>query len=136
MIEITADSVRAGLTALVEEAGSDFVYSKRVTDPEIGERCTYVHNGQPDCIVGRFLAAEGVPLVRLERADDFGGKPADMLLNALIGEGVVQAPHIVREALQTAQSAQDNGHKWGDALTGALNELDRYNKKLRSLDEI
>ncbi len=122
MIEITPDSVIAGLKAVVEDAGESFVYDRVVLDQN-GPKCVYVLNGAPSCIVGHFLAKLGVPLERLAEADDasFGaGLPAHVLIDNLRTEGVVNfTDYRVMDALSAAQESQDGGDTWGTALYAA-----------------
>lgn len=122
MIEITPDSVIAGLKAIVEDAGEGFVYERVVTDQN-GPKCVYVLNEAPSCIVGQFLAKLGVPLERLAVADEanYGaGLPAHILLNNLREEGVVRiTDYSATAALSAAQESQDGGDTWGAALYAA-----------------
>lgn len=123
MINITVDSVTRGLRALVEEKGEDFVYQERQLTADSASRCVYVHDGKPDCIVGQFLAAQGIPLERLEKADEAcfnSGAPAAMLLGQLEDENLVQAESRAVEILRVAQSLQDLGRPWGAAVEAAL----------------
>ena len=126
-INITADVVREGLTALVEQAGEDFVYVAP-EPPENGyKRCLYVRDGKPDCIVGQFLANLGVPVDRLTEADNgtnLSGTPAGILLRELYAEGVVNFDLGVSAALGTAQAWQDSGSTWGNSVESALSYLD------------
>jgi len=124
MIQVTDNAVRTGLQTLVDAAGEDFVYTQR--PDTAGTKCVYVHEGKPDCIVGQFLAGLGVSIERLERADArFGGVPAYELLDQLVHEGVVEGSWWTFSALNSAQSAQDDGNTWGEALRSALKDLDR-----------
>lgn len=132
-IEITRDDVRNGLKALVDVAGEDFVYVKKMNDSGSLEACLYVHEGKADCIVGQFLAAQGVPLDRLAEADAFqfgGGQPASCLIDHLEDEGVIKVDGGVRYALAEAQYIQDAGAPWGDALKRAQHELNHYEARV------
>lgn len=124
MIEIAVEDVRTGLKALVDEKGADFVYEPKGADAV----CVYVHDGKPDCIVGQFLAAQGVPLERLEKADrcglGYGGIQAAALMEQLTDENIIRAPWAVSEALRKAQFEQDHHKTWGAALEAALEVLD------------
>lgn len=128
-IEITRDDVRNGLKALVDVAGEDFVYVKKMNNSGSPEACLYVHKGKADCIVGQFLAAQGVPLDRLAEADTFqfgGGQPASDLIECLVEEGVIKVDGGVLSGLAEAQYVQDAGAPWGDALKRAQRELNHY----------
>jgi len=120
-INITVNSVKRGLAALVSEAGPDFAYTPR----DLGERegCVYVYDGKPDCLVGQFLAGVGVPIERLQEADQGGfgdGYNAIQLIAALIGEGVVTVEPRVVDILIDAQGYQDIGHTWSKAVGTVL----------------
>lgn len=130
LIEITADSVKQGLEALVAEKGEDFIYTERPVagmDDDDDTSCRYVWDGKPDCFIGQFLAKEGVPLERLANADLFMGglgHPAVTLLGQLEREGVVTVTDAAKQMLQAAQNKQDSGKTWGTALACAM---DYYN---------
>lgn len=122
MIELSNRAIIDGLKALVDEQGEEFVYVK--SDDEGGPACRYVRNGEPDCMIGQFLARAGVPLERLAQADDSaGGGPADDLLRELKAEGVVSITDKGINALQAAQSRQDRDYPWGVALNAAQFEI-------------
>jgi len=120
-IEITLDSATRGIKALVAEFGQDFVYTPRNTDR--GDRCVYVHEGKPDCIIGRFLASVGVPIERLMDADPGMGIPVRTLLDDLESEGVISTQGNLHFFLGRVQAKQDRGLSWGEALKGALNDM-------------
>ena len=126
-IVITVDDVRKGLTELVQEYGEDFRYTPKHKSESDSERCLYVWNGEPDCIVGKLLHRMGVPLERLQRADNGPvGMPARELLHWLILEGVLESDQEVQElayALDVAQSLQDDGSSWGVVLERTLARL-------------
>lgn len=112
MIEITLESAIEGVTATVEEFGENYVY-----EHPYGVRCLYVFDGQPSCIVGKFLAKVGVPLERLTRADEGWGVLARDLIGQLEHEGVIatDGPKVGR-FFDVLQSKQDYGYHWGEAL--------------------
>lgn len=117
MIDITLDSVREGLLALVRLEGEGFIYQKS------WGVCTYVREGRGDCIVGRFLIAKGVPVDRLEAADAANhgnGVAARSLLRQLKEEGVVAYDELVLQVLDNVQHHQDIGYTWGFAVSEAL----------------
>ena len=122
MIEITLDSVRSGLEALVAEKGEDFVYNKHSEGDAYGPSCRYVWNGEPDCIVGQLLARMGVPVDRLAKADGaLGvgtlGVGASILLCDLEEEGLVHVDDWkICIGLNRVQSRQDGGYTWGEAI--------------------
>lgn len=124
MIEITNQTVREGLKALVDQAGEDFVYSMKGADENTDGRCVYVYEGKPDCIVGQFLANMGVPVERLAKADTNCGIPADVLMLELGLEGVITFRDDSSYALTIAQRHQDMGKPWGLSLYEALKVMD------------
>ena len=120
MIEITKQSLIEGLEAIVAEYGADYVYPAKERRGRSEDReCFYVHEGQPDCIVGKFLHSVGVPLERLQEADDSADASAMTLLTELAWANVINADLGVRQALSVAQRWQDWGYTWGDALQRA-----------------
>lgn len=98
----------------------DYVYPKVPTavNGGIGDGnnmgCVYFdHLGQPSCLVGHFLAAEG-----FEPKDVVEGKPLDYQQQLV--------EHFDSEAwelLQIAQHYQDFGLPWGKALAEAVLEV-------------
>lgn len=115
MIDITLDSVRTGLLALVEQEGEDFIYKKN------NGACTYTREGNGDCIVGQFLIAEGVSVERLEVADrNAVGLRAPALLRQLVDEGVITVTEPALGVLDIAQDFQDSGESWGESVHYAL----------------
>lgn len=112
MIEINAQSVIDGLSAIVAEVGEDFVYRRGLG--------VYVDQGSPSCIVGHYLASVGVPLDRLSKADTAapGGTSEAVLrlLGKLREEGVLTADSGAALILSAVQWRQDEGCTWGEAL--------------------
>lgn len=119
MINITADSVRQGLKALVEQEGEGFIYKKN------SGSCTYTRKGKGDCLVGRFLVAQGVPVERLEIADrNRLGLRASALFLQLVDEEVLTITGAASAMLAVAQDHQDDGFTWGESLSAALFTID------------
>lgn len=117
MIEINVQSVVDGLSAIIAEQGEDFVYQ-----PLADRGCVYVKDGQPDCIVGRYLASVGVPLERLSYADReavSGGMGALGLVSNLRNEKILAADHESALILSRIQRFQDEGIAWGEAFDRA-----------------
>lgn len=119
MIEITYESTLEGIKAIVDEAGEDFVYQQHRRLGPIG--CRYVHDGKPDCIVGRFLASVGVPLDVLS---EYEGRGAEGVLESLQERSFLHFDDIrVRVFLRRLQKEQDAEETWGNALRAALLEV-------------
>lgn len=70
--------------------------------------CRYWHNGQPSCIIGHALDALGIVV-----PPSLEGKDAHGVL-ATFG-----ATEAVQDVADQAQTAQDFGHTWGEALQEA-----------------
>lgn len=114
MIELTYTTAVEILDGLVEEFGSDYVYTKS----EFG-KCDYVRDGEPSCIVGHVLVKVGVPIERLRQADTAcfgGGIGAGKLLIELEDEGTLKYDSYARVLLRQAQDAQDDSIEWGEAV--------------------
>src|SRR5690606_19556981 len=103
----------------VVEGNESFVY----TTPEVLADCAYVHRDSegslvPSCIVGHALHRAGVdlwkfaPIEGLQIDGDVDGTPATDVL------GVDATPEAVY-VLAAAQSVQDGGRPWGEALEAA-----------------
>lgn len=93
---------------------------------QAGDVQTYVRDGQPDCLVGQWLAARGVPLDVLAEFDDMPsdvveGGAASTVVRHLDGRGLLAlptAPDALRDVLyylDSVQEYQDLGTKWGEA---------------------
>jgi hypothetical protein len=111
------DALRAVelLEKAVAERGEEWVY-QRVHDPLYdfcGDGvCLYVNEGQPSCLVGMALVLHGVPVQRLEEINRVG---AGALHDHFAEVVAASAAEVFREA----QTAQDSGATWGDALSAA-----------------
>lgn len=123
-IYIDGDRALALIAEVVAEFGVDFFYADHVRVPDrpgnhgAAERvlCVYVRDGRCSCLIGHALHRAGVPIAELER------------MRGVID--LVQLPDRVQltpDALTVfvaAQSAQDNGHPWGNALRYAREVLE------------
>jgi hypothetical protein len=105
---------------VVADAGEDFTYPDewRHLTPEEKEMgltgCRYVADGQPACLIARALARMGVTTAELA---DYEGSSAESVMEAH-GEFSLT----IREAADSAQTVQDAGRNWGQALLA----FDRY----------
>lgn len=109
MIELTYPVVLDLGNRAVADRGSDYVYETHDGEPML---CKYVHEGQPDCMVGWILAAAGLTLVNAYNR--CGG--SDDLLNHLDEHDLVNASEAARRFLRAVQSKQDQGYTWGESL--------------------
>lgn len=104
----------AMMTVIVEEAGADFVYTKKPT-PGLRDKggdpgtCMYVYEDEPDCLIGRVLHRLWATLDQLR---DKEGYAARLLSDLCGGENVAMV-------LDAAQIVQDAGRTWGEALHAA-----------------
>lgn len=107
---LSVEAVRALLVRAVEEKGADYVYTppENAPDDEMitpGD-CVYRDgDGSPSCIAGHVASYIGV-LDELTEGMIVGAQEA---LHAPIAFDAIQG-------LDAAQSAQDRGKPWGEAL--------------------
>ena len=119
------EKIIEAMRAVVAEKGSDYVYPESEKD---GGTCQYAHKGTPSCIVGHLihrLDPEAFAHLAVVEADH-GSEPALGLVyiypNGETAEGSYSYlkerlwPEDLDIAIQEAQSAQDFGKTWGDAL--------------------
>jgi len=119
MIEINIDQAIAGVKAIVAEYGHDYVYTKRPFGHG-ASRCVYVYEGQPDCLVGKFLAAQGVSIEHLAEGDTARfGSAAENLLDYLAQDRILGTDTETVVFLANLQYEQDQGSEWGVALRRA-----------------
>lgn len=117
MIELTYPVVLDLANRAVADRGSDYIYEMHSSEA-VG--CKYVHEGQPDCMVGWILAAAGLPLINAHnRAGD-----SDELLNYLDERDEVNATEEARLFLRAVQRKQDAGYTWGEALAHGVYTID------------
>lgn len=117
MIELTYPVVLDLANRAVADRGSDYVYGTHEGESIL---CKYVHEGQPDCMVGWILAAAGVTLTNAyNRAGD-----SDELLNYLDERDEVNATKEARLFLRAVQRKQDAGYTWGEALAHGIHMID------------
>ena len=112
MKHITKEDALRALEEAVAEKGEDYIYQYTDSDDWRSYTCTYVRAGEPDCMIGNALHRLGVPL------DAFA--PHEEKAFDRIADDV--APGIEEEAvraLRAAQSVQDQGRTWGEALRAA-----------------
>lgn len=109
METITTEIARAALVTAIAQKGEAYVYE------QIDGVCYYNVDGKPSCLVGTAVAALG--------EDYFDLLSAEEAVRVENGDGL--AAHEIKSipmtsqaksALQAAQSTQDGGASWGDAL--------------------
>lgn len=134
-ITLTRENVAERLAAAVEKNGADYIYpatpEEFLYDDETETykpSCEYVRDGAPSCLVGHVLADLGLPLDTLRKYDETpGGTGAYTLIRDLLAEGAIEiegfdgrdyglARQPVVNLLTDAQSHQDGGKPWGEAV--------------------
>ena len=118
---------------VVAEFGLDYVYPKRADQNATRSNgCDYVRDGQPSCLAGRIVHRMGMPLDMLAMFEGHG-------VQTVVGQarllGVVDPyPNMERpisisnraaRALGMAQSMQDSGSTWGEALNDLKERISR-----------
>lgn len=86
----------------------DFVYTPPNDD---GGACVYYHDGQPSCLIGRALAAQGVIEPDIESSDK-----NSLGIMQLIGELNLSLLTGETDWLYRVQRRQDDGKPWGAAV--------------------
>lgn len=129
---IGIDAARAYelLQAVVRNAGENY------TDPSYAARrtCVYQRDGKPSCIVGHALVLADVSLSGLQYMDaqrnegsmcekkcgscDFCVSGSSAIRDVVLPKGL-QITSDARAVLGSAQSLQDAGRTWGEALQAA-----------------
>lgn len=104
---------------------TDHVYAQSPLSDTASPACLYVRDGKPDCLVGQWLAARGVPIDVLAvfdlPSDDVEDGGASSVVRHLDGRGLLAlptAPDALRDVLyylDSVQGYQDLGTKWGEA---------------------
>lgn len=116
---LTAEGAIGLLRMVVFEKGADFRYQK-VASPNGYPWCVNFHEGQPSCIVGHVLANLGLTGEDAGRWRVAGDVGVSETFGRLDGtEFGWTADTDAADILTIAQSQQDNGMTWGEALSAA-----------------
>jgi hypothetical protein len=117
------------LEAVVAEApeGPDTVYKSPIQEGLFAARCVYWHGSCPSCMVGAALWGSGeFKIEELEEMDQ-------MFTPVTAGNLALRFPDRVTETaalvFSEAQSLQDTGSPWGQALKAAREELEYWNER-------
>ena len=108
--ELTLDNVKRSAETIVNNAPENFVY----TAPVLDEKCVYVYNGEPSCLVGQILADNDFPVSIMETWDD---RPNSSITHILAEEPEVDIQVI--KYLRVLQIKQDGCDTWQTALAEA-----------------
>lgn len=109
-MHITYAMVKDDLPGIIAQRGGDFQYE---THPGSGGTCMYVWDGQPDCLIGCYLADLGLPLEAFEAIEGSG-------IDSGFDNGHLEKYGFTAEreaitAMERIQNLQDNEYTWGDA---------------------
>ncbi|MCT2594241.1 hypothetical protein LHJ74_30775 [Streptomyces sp. N2-109] len=120
MLKVVDEEVMDILREVVAE-NPGYIYKAPPEVPphvkDVDTKCHYVHtdpdgsNVRPGCVVGHVLHHMGIPLDTLKLHE---GAPATTVLYRL-----TDADEYVRSALEMAQTWQDSGYPWAEALNAA-----------------
>jgi hypothetical protein len=116
---ITYDDVVAELPAIIATRGEDFVYALH-SDSELPHTCTYIYNGEPDCLIGCYLVSKGVPIEAFAPYE--GNDVGQVLAQPEFNDLVTVTPEATK-LLFDIQSNQDEFIPWGEAYTKAVENL-------------
>lgn len=106
---------------IVAGFGEDYKYPVAHRVPETGSTiptCVYVHEGEPSCLVGQILHRHGVSLDMLSQHEFEGAWTVAFQL--------ASADDKARGFLLAAQTAQDRGQTWGEAVEHGLATVSKY----------
>lgn len=105
--EMTTDEALALLREIVSERPDGYRYEKP------GQRCVYLHDGEPSCLIGHFFARLGVSTETLAALDaDLDGDGLDA------GAAAMQLGFStpVADLLNNVQARQDQKYTWTEAV--------------------
>lgn len=119
MTELTYDTAVNLLERAVAEHGADFIYPDSEREPWQEDRddvCSYYveDNGgyRPSCIIGMVIDYLGLREQFLAERENWEGTPGVRVLESLGVTFDAQTRHLLDEA----QTQQDRGETWGDAV--------------------
>lgn len=116
-IDLTPKAALDLIKEAVDERGKGYIYPPSLIDSLTKDgSCLYADKGQPSCLVGVVLHKAGISVAALKRFDRHkdAGVPTE-----LVEVGLLDIPVESALILTRAQSLQDTGHTWGDALKEA-----------------
>lgn len=120
MKEITYDDALRALNEAVKAKGYNHVYER---EGQFAGCYNVTLHGEPGCIVGHALVWLGVPaewfLERDENGDSRRGSSARPVCSMLRRGGLLNVTDEALELFAEAQTRQDSGVTWGEAVTKA-----------------
>lgn len=121
--------VTQAIEAVVAEKGADYVYPGSDTGSCWYARQDDDNNLVPSCIVGHVLHRLGFNLTYLHDTYE-GTRFVGLGTYGVYTDTTYQSiPEHVAIALSDAQSKQDNGETWGEALAAYKNSLNNHNNE-------
>lgn len=130
---LTGEGALGVLRLVVFEKGNGYVYPR--AEDEV-DTCRNFKDGQPSCIVGHVFARLGVTYELAVAAAMNGSMGAYSSIRNLGSYGWTDwtfSPE-AQNALTSAQSWQDRGSTWGEALAAAEESLKSGHSVLHPLD--
>ena len=121
-LRITHEDVLRVMIEVVEEYGRDYVYQRQPGPGGPNDKCVYIKDGQPSCLIGHVLVRLGVDVSFLTDRN-----------SALIASHLFDSPEANRPwtpmagaVMEAAQLAQDVGDTWGKALDDARRKAEQF----------
>lgn len=115
-MHITREMVRQDMPRIIAQKGEDFQYE---THPGSGGTCTYVWDGEPDCLLARYLVDLGLPLEALTPHE--GTSVDDLFFRGYMERYGFSADPEALHVMERLQYFQDNEFTWGDAYERTFN---------------
>lgn len=114
--QITFEEALAGLEKAIAAKGPEYVYRPLLVDETEGRTaCMYFEpdTGAPSCIVGHVLADHGFTL------ESVGAANSEETVKSLSARRILSLDERTETLLWQAQSRQDSGITWGEAVEHA-----------------
>lgn len=118
----------AGMEAAVAERGADYVYPQINTivtdDMHSNGMCVYRDSrGNPACLIGTALAKAEVHGTYIPEYHESARSASELFAEFEDEDGKGPLSWFIAEAADKAQTEQDNGAAWGDALVAFYDDL-------------
>lgn len=110
------EAISKTIHEVVAEYGEDYVYRS----PEANSQCVYAVGGSPSCLVGHVIARLDPESFKAISESELNTRS----VYSLVGEfGGFQVSDLAVSALAAAQTEQDLGFEWGQALAAFDREM-------------